>query len=404
LGDEETSPVTFVFASAIPFVLFLSMQAQTMSAHVAMKEMSGVPIVQVSVNGTGPYPFVLDTGANVTVIKRRLLQKLQMPGIDSVTIAASLGDSAHQRTKSATLAIDGLSLEQIEINTLEDGQLGALEGHVEGILGENFLKHFDLLIDNDHHALTLDRTTSLEGSFEGEHLPVSRTGTYNSTLTPDRIVVRLQLAVLARPVFFLLDSGTNTLLLFPRKEEAAQVSWNSGRGNINPVRDDQPPGWIAALNLTSGTEKQLVATPDGAIDSASFSWDERWIILAKTLGRTRRQIMIAPVQEGVATKEDKWIAVTDGTHNDFGPQFSREGNVVYFISTRDGYGCIWAQRLDPVTRQPIGDAFGYEHFHDASQKSLDGYWGSDADLSVSRDKIIVSLVQWHVGVWMTQFE
>jgi predicted aspartyl protease len=225
--------VRFVFVPVIPLVLILSIQAQTMSAHVATKEMSGVPIVQVSVNGTGPYPFVLDTGANVTIIKRQLLQKLQMPGIGSVTIAASLGDSAHQRTEAATLAIDGLSLEHIEINTLEDGQLGTLEGHVQGILGENFLKYFDLLIDNDHHALTLDRSTNLESSFAGEHLLVGRTGTYNSTLTPDRVVVRLQLAVLARPVFFLLDSGTNTLMLFPGKREAAHVSWSTGSGNIH---------------------------------------------------------------------------------------------------------------------------------------------------------------------------
>jgi DNA-binding winged helix-turn-helix (wHTH) protein/Tol biopolymer transport system component len=173
---------------------------------------------------------------------------------------------------------------------------------------------------------------------------------------------------------------------------------------FNPVRDDEPPGWIAALNLTSGNEKQLAVSPSGAIESASYSWDDRWIILEKTLGRTRRQIMIAPVRDGTASKEPEWISVTDGLHNDFGPQFSPDGNVAYFISKRDGYGCIWAQRLDPLTKRPMGEAFGYEHFHDASQKDLDGYWGSDADLSVSRDKIIVSLVQWHVGIWMTQFE
>jgi hypothetical protein len=70
--------------------------------------------------------------------------------------------------------------------------------------------------------------------------------------------------------------------------------------------------------------------------------------------------------------------------------------MAYFISNRDGYHCIWAQRLDPATKRPIGEAFGYEHFH--------GFWSSDGDLSVARDKIIVSLVQWHVGIWMTQIQ
>jgi DNA-binding winged helix-turn-helix (wHTH) protein/Tol biopolymer transport system component len=173
----------------------------------------------------------------------------------------------------------------------------------------------------------------------------------------------------------------------------------------NPVRNDKPPGWIAALDLVSGTERQLVASSNSAIESASLSWDDRWIILAKELSRARGQIMIAPVRDGTAGKEPDWIAVTDGTHNDGGPQFSPDGNTAYFVSKRDGYDCIWAQRLDPATKRPLGEAFGYEHFHDASQKDLDGYWnGDDADLSISRDKIIVSLVQWHVGIWMTQFE
>jgi DNA-binding winged helix-turn-helix (wHTH) protein len=41
----------------------------------------------------------------------------------------------------------------------------------------------------------------------------------------------------------------------------------------DPIRDDKPPGWIAALNLKSGTEKQLVASASSAMESASLSWD-----------------------------------------------------------------------------------------------------------------------------------
>jgi hypothetical protein len=119
--------VRFAFASATPFVLALSIQGQTMSATIPMEEMSGVPIIQVSVNGTGPYPFVLDTGANVTVIKPRLLRNLNIHELDSVTIAASLGDSSQRRTEAATLGVAGLSVEHVKIDTVEDGQLGALE-------------------------------------------------------------------------------------------------------------------------------------------------------------------------------------------------------------------------------------------------------------------------------------
>jgi len=53
----------------------------------------------------------------------------------------------------------------------------------------------------------------------------------------------------------------------------------------------------------------------------------------------------------------------------------------------------------------VGEAVGYEHFHNSAQKDLAGFWNGDgADLSVARDKIVVSLVQWHVGIWMTHIE
>ena len=44
-------------------------------------------------------------------------------------------------------------------------------------------------------------------------------------------------------------------------------------------------------------------------------------------------------------RQAEWIAITDGRNNDDKPQFSPDGNTVYFTSTRDGYLCIWAQRL-----------------------------------------------------------
>jgi predicted aspartyl protease len=245
--------VRFAFASATPLVLVLSIHAQTMSAHVAMEQVSGIPTVQVSVNGTGPYPFVLDTGANVTVIKPRLLRKLNLNWIGPVTIATSLGDSSQRRTEVVTLGVAGVSVEHVEINSVEGGQFGPLEKHVQGILGENFLKYFDLLIDNDHHVLTLDRSTNLANSVEGEHLTLATVGSYRSAATLDRVVVPLQLPLLARPLSFLLDSGTNTAMLFPAEQEAAQINWSAGRGEIHSLNVTQNCH-VERTNLAIGTQ------------------------------------------------------------------------------------------------------------------------------------------------------
>ena len=117
--------------------------------------------------------------------------------------------------------------------------------------------------------------------------------------------------------------------------------------------------------------------------------------------------MIAPVRDGVAGKEAEWIAVTDGQYDDDKPQFSPEGNTVYFLSAaRDGYLCIWSQRLDPVTKRPVGVPIGFEHFHSLTQRNLNPYGQIifQSNLTVARDKMMVTLPQFGGEIWMTQIE
>jgi len=118
------------------------------------------------------------------------------------------------------------------------------------------------------------------------------------------------------------------------------------------------------------------------------------------------QIMIAPVRHGSPAKEAEWIAVTDGRSYDDKPQFSSDGKTIYFTSTRDGYLCIWAQRLDPVSKHPLGSPFAFEHFHNSAGRGGAIFWQvSRADLSVARDKILINLPEVNrADIWMTQMQ
>ena len=48
------------------------------------------------------------------------------------------------------------------------------------------------------------------------------------------------------------------------------------------------------------------------------------------------------------------------------PQLFPDGNTMYFTSNRDGFMCMWAMRLDPKTKRPLGAPFPIQHFHAAS--------------------------------------
>jgi hypothetical protein len=49
---------------------------------VPMLDAGGRPVVEVSINGSGPYRFILDTGASTTVIADDLIAELKLPSIN----------------------------------------------------------------------------------------------------------------------------------------------------------------------------------------------------------------------------------------------------------------------------------------------------------------------------------
>jgi predicted aspartyl protease len=231
-----------------------STEAQTMTARVPMKEVSGMEIVKVSINGNGPYDFVLDTGANTTLVKRELLLKLNIPVRETVTVTTSVGESKYQCAIAQSIEIAGLSVEGLEINTLEGDEPGLPRGQVQGILGENFLRHFDLLIDNKQHTLVLDRESSLEDTLSGEHLRFLAFGSYQSDSTPNRIVVQLKVpSLLLKPLFFVIDSGASSAVIYPVAGGVALRAMQNSQPGIMRGLDESRTCGVQTTTLELGT-------------------------------------------------------------------------------------------------------------------------------------------------------
>ena len=73
-----------------------------------------------------------------------------------------------------TLEADSQTLEKPVAIVQDLGAIQAADGRIRGVLGENFLSHFDLLIDYAHKLLCLDPTTSMRDKVRGERIPLVR--------------------------------------------------------------------------------------------------------------------------------------------------------------------------------------------------------------------------------------
>ena len=122
-----------------------------------------------------------------------------------------------------------------------------------------------------------------------------------------------------------------------------------------PARDS-----ISVFDRNTSAVIPFLSDPNSNIYQAHFSHDGRWVAFNSARNQHSR-IYVAPFSEHLVPIAN-WIPITDGTTWDDKPGFSFDDKLIFFTSDRDGFRCIWAQRVSPDMR-PSGAPFAVCHFH-----------------------------------------
>jgi predicted aspartyl protease len=156
------------YCALLCVVILLSFAAVPVSAEaphtvtVSMRPSKGArTVVAVKLNGAGPYDFMVDTGATVTVLDIALFHELGLQAEGSSGVTSSAGVTNQIRSVVKEVALDCLSSQNIAVVSMKSPVAGSDDRAVRGILGENFLRHFDILFDNQHRKITLDEVADL---------------------------------------------------------------------------------------------------------------------------------------------------------------------------------------------------------------------------------------------------
>jgi len=136
--------------------------------------------------------------------------------------------------------------------------------------------------------------------------------------------------------------------------------------------------------------------PGFTLYQVKFSPDDKAAVAAG-FSEDGGHIFVAPIEKGAAVAPDRWLGIDHTSLWDDKPRWSPGGNLIYFVSNRDGHFCLWAQRIDSRVPQLVGKPFPVYHFHNARLSPLNIM--SFLEIDVAKDKITLGMEELTGNIW-----
>ena len=181
-------------------------------------------VIPVMINQSGPFDFMVDTGSQLNVIDPALAALLNLK---SQGIVGLVGTAAYSQASVGILDSLEAGSQQVfkPLVVVQDlGPIQAADPRIRGVLGENFLAHFDVLIDYSRGLLCLDEAKVMEKYLRGERIPLV-TSKHPKTAMPfsQCLVVSVNLSDAGtRPILLQVDSGSDGPILYAGNRELEQ--------------------------------------------------------------------------------------------------------------------------------------------------------------------------------------
>jgi eukaryotic-like serine/threonine-protein kinase len=165
------------------------------------------------------------------------------------------------------------------------------------------------------------------------------------------------------------------------------------------------------LLVRSGESQQIAAVEFGEspgvgvvygypglyLEVSRFSPDDRWVAFAAHRGEAA-EVFVAPFRGRVPVPRSEWVQIT--TDDVFAQVvgWSPDGKKLYYVSDRDGFRCLWAQRVEEMTKKPAGLPFEVYPIHRPFAHPVLKPGALEAGMS--RDNFILSMGEMRADIWM----
>ena len=173
----------------------LTVEGQQMVARLLDNRLS----VGVHVNGNGPFQFLVDSGADRSVIGSALAKQLGLPAGDTVRVNDVKG-----ATEMATFLVDTLKVGEISTFAISAPALPEQALGAQGILGVDALADRRVMLDFQNNSITLEEASQPEKIGPDEIVVVGRRRHGQLILTQGRVE--------GISIYALIDTGSDVTI------------------------------------------------------------------------------------------------------------------------------------------------------------------------------------------------
>ena len=204
-------------------------------------------LLPVHVNGSGPFDFILDTGAGTSLLSSDLAKQLKVKIVGSKEGQSAGGKVAVSLAKADSLAVGDTELRDVDVGIVDLAHIGKTIGAtVDGDLGYNFLKHFRVTIDYRACEIRFDDPKRVENFGRS-----AKTEVQMRLASPAKPLILVDVHANGRgPFQFAIDTGTSTTAITPELAKQLGVAGSPiGLGTTAGAHVDVTAGKLQSFQI-----------------------------------------------------------------------------------------------------------------------------------------------------------
>jgi Tol biopolymer transport system component len=197
---------------------------------------------------------------------------------------------------------------------------------------------------------------------------------------------------------------------FIRETDRRRELWVNAAGIERKVSDDcgRPAGWtpdesavlcigdrsLWRVEAASGIRTPLLRRQGWTAMEASLSPLGNWMALSVDQGKQKIQAYLTPFGPAGLADLSAWKWMAEEPFN-LTLAWSTDGSRIYYFHSRDGFRCLWSQRVENILRGQAGaPPESVRHFHSYQDYPLNG-----SMIAVGGNRLAVILAQHRSNLW-----